>query len=114
MENKLKHYLVTTPAMEHFFYEGYEQVEPPESYAETCFVEAENKEDAKVLSLKFIDLQGWVKECRLNNQNPLVGLKVQDCKCDHNNCWCENCLEEFGECEDCLKELEDNAKKAMN
>lgn len=103
MKNKLNHYLVTSAPMEHG---SYDYCEPPETYCETCQIEAKNKSEAKILSLHHPDMQEWIEHCRRYNENPFHKMVVQDFKCDHGKCWCDKCIDKFGECDKCIKESE--------
>ena len=105
---KLNHYLIMSPPITI----QYTEYDPPETYPEICQIQARNKSEAKVLALKHPDMKRWIKWCRLDNENPLAGLKVSDMRCNHGFCWCDECTKNGDvECFECQKEAEEREKK---
>lgn len=102
----MNHYLVMSPQMSFVDVILEDGTGPTEYYACAAFVEAENEDDAKAFALKMDDMKDWVQECQVNDENPFVGLTVDDCKCEHGKCWCESCTNKFGECDACIEEYE--------
>lgn len=76
---------------------------PLEYFCCTCFVNASSKKQAKILALKDRLMKDWIHEQRLYQTNPFIGLKVEECKCEHGMCWCDKCIKKFGECDECLR-----------
>lgn len=103
----MTHYMVVSPMMSTTIPILDDGTGPQEEFSCVCFVDVKNKREAKILAVKNEEMKEWVNEQRRNFANPFSGLKVMDCKCKHGKCWCDKCISEFGECEICLSELEE-------
>jgi hypothetical protein len=102
----MNHYLVESPSYT-THYDGYD---PPDTGPDICFVQAENEEDAKVMSLKCDGMKGWVRNARDYHVNPLAGLKVENMRCDHGFCHCDECTKEVDICPQCDAEADERER----
>jgi hypothetical protein len=106
MDKEIKHWFVSTPEYRH----NYGYWEPPEWFADYVCVEAPTKKEARRLGFQLLkkDAKDWIDDQRSDNVNPFAGLIVKDARCEHGNCWCDNCPSkpEWVECPECMKKWE--------
>ena len=69
---------------------------PRECFCDVVYIEAENKDDARLLGFKIMEQENmdWPEEARSDNINPYAGLTVEEvCPCTVKSEPCPSCEE---------------------